>query len=362
LRTRAIYHPIFHQTSQIETTYVEITSLTTHPITAVFNYYDSDEPIPEDDASIFTGECPHMKPFTVPVQDIRQSTESFDLDTHGFKILKHNSSLLPPSKPAGAANFHDQELMKSTYWPEITSLIREQLGARGVAIINTTVRDVVKLDLSKFEPKHPRTSSVTAIAPFFVVHGDYTATGARSHLSAIVPTFYEDLGIIAYTTPEERETFLTLRSEVAAAEDAAQAQAGIDAEHWDGANYEGPRWVMFSIWRPLATVQRSPLAIMDPRDLKGSSSLPRVYRKRPGFLPEYKSTNLLPRPPKAEGHRWYWLPEQEVDEVYAIKLYDSDGAKEAGPVLGAPHSAFELEGTDGLPPRRSVELRAIAIW
>lgn len=102
---------------------------------------------------------------------------------------------------------------------------------------------------------------------------------------------------------------------------------------------------------------------MDPRDLTSCVELPRVYRNRPGFVPQYKSGNLIPRGPKGgEGHRWYWLPDQKVDEVLAIKLFDSESQKKGGPVFGAPHSAFELEGMSDFPPRRSAELRAIVIW
>jgi hypothetical protein len=39
--------------------------------------------------------------------------------------------------------------------------------------------------------------------PFFVVHGDYTAEGARKHLRAAAPTFFKGLGSPPYTTPEE---------------------------------------------------------------------------------------------------------------------------------------------------------------
>lgn len=336
------------------------------PITAVFNYYTWDEPPLEDDpivlGGLITGDSPKTSPFTLPVHNIRQSDEKFSIDVHGFQILKHNSSLLPPFRQDSDVNFHDSNIVKSVYWPEITALLRETFGARSVALVNTTFRAVNTREASTYDPKNPRKNPQAAFPPFFQVHGDYTGEGARNHLRAVTPTFYDEIGTTPHTTPEERETFHTLCSQVIFAQDTAIKEARVDATDWDGSNYTGPRWAMFSVWRPLSTVKRSPLAIMDARDLKDHVSLPRRYRNRPGFVPEYRSANLLPRPPKAEEHRWYWLPEQKVDEVYAIKLFDSDSAKKSGPVAGAPHSAFELKGTSDLPPRRSAEVRAIVIW
>ncbi|PMD17155.1 hypothetical protein NA56DRAFT_648889 [Hyaloscypha hepaticicola] len=332
------------------------------PVSATFNYYTADEPPTEDDVSLLT-DSGRLSPFTLLVHSIRQSEEKFTLDVHGFQILKHNSSLLPPLNPDGAADFHSSDVVKSTYWPEITALLREQFGARTVAIINTTVRDVNTRDMTAYDHKNPRKNPNASFPPFFIVHGDYTAAGACSHLRAVAPTFYDELGTTPYTTLEERDAFLSLHSQVVTAQNAAMKEAGVDDSHWDRSNYAGPRWAMFSVWRPLSTVQRSPLALVDPRDLTSSVELPRVYRNRPGFVPEYKSANLIPRGPKGgEEHRWYWLPDQKVDEVLAIKLFDSESQKKGGPVFGAPHSAFELEGTSDFPPRRSAELRAIVIW
>ena len=331
--------------------------------TASFNYYIADQPPPPDDYAIITGGSDKVGPFTLPVHSIRESKEEFNIDTHGFQVLKHNSSLLPPAQPDGAADFHDSELVKSTYWPEVVALLQETFGARAVAIMNTTVRDLEGLKPWSYDPKNPRAKPAGSFPPFYIVHGDYTAAGARGHVRAVAPTFFDALGTTPYTTHEEREAFFTLQSQIVAAQDAAIKDVGVDDATWDGSNYAGPHWAMFSIWRPLSTVRRSPLGLMDARDLTSYVDLPRVYRDRPGFVSSYTSTNLIARSPKGEEeHRWYYLPEQKVDEVYAIKLFDSEAQKEGGPVLGVPHSAFELEGTSDQPPRRSVELRAIVIW
>jgi hypothetical protein len=334
---------------------------TVKPIIASFNYYTAEEPPEVDQVAILTGDSDKLGPFPVPVYSIRESKEEFTIDSHGFQVLKHSSSLLPPSQPDGAVDFHDTKLVRSIYWPEITALLRDSFGARAAAIMNITVRDINKLPTWAVDPKNPRANK-SSFPPFHVVHGDYTAAGARSFVRAVAPSFFDALGTAPYTTPDERETFFKLQSEIVAAQDAAMKEAGVDDAHWDGSNYAGPRWGMFSVWRPLSTVKRSPLAVMDARGLTSYVELPRVYRNRPGFVAEYTSSNLTACGPEGVEHHWYYLPDQKVDEVYAIKHFDSESQKKGGPVSGSPHSAFELEGTGALPARRSAELRAIVIW
>ncbi|KAK9364561.1 hypothetical protein V1509DRAFT_635988 [Lipomyces kononenkoae] len=335
---------------------------------ASFNYYASGIPLAEDDdffmRAALAGKCDRLRPFTVPVYDIRQSREEFNINVQGFQVLKHSSSLLPPCQPEGTVNFHDADIVKSIYWGEITTLVKKSFKARGATVVSTTVRDVDSRDQTTYDPKNPRNDPRASFTPFFFVHADYSATGARAHLRALVPErFFNEIGMTPYTSLEERETFLSLRAQVLAAEDTAITQAGVNAADWDGSNYEGPRWAMFSIWRPLSTVRRNPLGLMDARDLSAHETLPRIYRNRPGFEPAYKSANILPYGPDSEIHRWYWLPEQKVDEVYAIKLFDSEALKPGGPAaFSAPHSAFELDGTGDLPPRQSVDVRVILIW
>ncbi|KAH8811335.1 GA4 desaturase [Xylogone sp. PMI_703] len=345
-----------------------ITQASTSTPAAQFSYYASDKPLEDDDPAILkgpfqTGKGENIGKLSTTVQNIRESNEKFNIDVHGFQVLNHNSSLLPPAQHDGAIDFHDVNLVKSIYWPEITALVKQSFGARGAAVVNTTLRDIIACGPETYDSKNPRKNPKAAMGPFFLVHGDYTPDGGRAHLRAINPEkFYNELGTTSYITPEERETFQSLRAEVLAAEDVAMQEAGVDAAHWDGSNYAGPRWAMFSIWRPLSTVHRSPLGIMDARDLTSFAALPRTYRDRPGFVPEYKCANMLPILPREQIHRWYWMPEQKPDEVYAIKLFDSEAAKRDGVAFAAAHSAFELEGTEDLPPRRSIELRVMAIW
>ena len=259
--------------------------------------------------------------------------------------------------------------MRTKYWPELVSMVKSELGLRAAVSINTTVRDVSQIE--KFNVDNPRANPKMSFHPFFVVHGDYTPAGARGHLNAMLPSFFEDNGCIEGTSEQERSHFLNLRNEIVAAEKKAMTEEGVsDSWQWSGKNYEGPRWCMLSVWRPLETVNRDPLAVMDPKSLfKNDGRRPyvpfaRVYKDRPGFEKEYRSENVLPIAPKdGDEYKWYYIGEQKPEEVYALKLFDSEAHKEGSEAAECvAHSAFSLPGQETEEPRKSAEVRMVVVW
>lgn len=342
-------------------------------VLASFNYWGiEDLPKVSEIQQIFNGSSPHLRSVPMTVRDARSSGLShFSLDTHAFQILRHSSSILPPRTP-GVPDFHVPDLMQLTYWPELVGLLKAQLGVRAAVAINTTVRDIPADGLKQLNPNNPRADPKTSFHPFFIVHGDYTPAGARGHMRAMLPTFFEDNGCSTSTTAEERDAFFRLRNEILDAENAAMAAEGVEDQwNWSGSNYPGPRWAMLSVWRPLETVQRDPLAVMDPGSLfNGASAKPfasfeRIYRQRPGFEAEYKSENMLPIAPQAgqQQHQWYYISEQTPEEVFALKLFDSEAHKAGSSVAPClPHSAFALPDQEDKPLRRSAEVRVMIIW
>ncbi|KAH7319463.1 hypothetical protein BKA65DRAFT_514569 [Rhexocercosporidium sp. MPI-PUGE-AT-0058] len=225
------------------------------------------------------------------------------------------------------------------------SLLKEQLGIRAAAVVNHTLRDVAAINLDEVDWKNPR-------------------AGEKSRDSS--------------QTPEERALFFRLKDEIIASEDAAIERAGLGPGNgdmvtgkgghwdWDGTGYDGPRYGIFSIWRPWETVKRDPLALMaTPESDLQFAILPRTYKDRKGHVKEYYSENPLVRVPKeGQVHEWWYLSEQSPEEVYAIKFYDSEGLRRGdGSVrMMCPHSAFTIEGTEDAPARRSSELRIWCIW
>lgn len=341
-------------------------------VSATFNYWNSDtSPKAAEVVEVFEGRSAHLKSVRCRVIDIRQhDPSSFNIDSHAFQILHNKSSLLPPQS-SSIPDFHDAPLMKSTYWPELISLIKSQLGVRSAAAINTTVRDIVLTEDIGIKADNPRANPRQSFHPFHIVHGDYTASGARGHMRAMLPTFFDDLEYTDVTTLEERSEFFRLRSEIIAAENEAINAEGVEDQwQWSGQNYQGPRWAMLSVWRPMETVLRDPLAVLDIKSFtsgereKPYAELIRPYKARPGFDPNYMSATLLPlAPEKGQEHTWYYLSEQKPEEVYALKLFDSEAHKQGSQVAEClPHSAFALPDQDDKPVRRSVEIRMMVIW
>lgn len=58
-------------------------------------------------------------------------------------------------------------------------------------------------------------------------------------------------------------------------------------------------------------------------------------------------------------HQWYYMSAMREDEMVVLKGYDT---KQDPPGWRCPHTAFVLEGTEALPPRESIEVRAVCFW
>lgn len=104
-------------------------------------------------------------------------------------------------------------------------------------------------------------------------------------------------------------------------------------------------------WVPLVDrVIDAPLAIAD-----GQSVLPEDlvrceirYPDRVGEIQEVRHNS---------DQKWYWYPEMRSDELLLFKGYDSNSQ-----VSSVPHTAFKNEQAPaGVPPRKSVEVRLIAL-
>ncbi|KAI0160014.1 GA4 desaturase [Hypoxylon sp. FL1284] len=348
------------------------------PATAAFNYYTLPTSPELDDVTVVMGTSPAVVSCQVPVVDLRGTALSdFTHESHGFQVLRQ-----PLPIDASHASVHDTSTMANEYYPAMVALLKQQLGVRCAVVINSTLRDIPGHDASTIDPKNPRpTTGTRSLGPFFVAHSDYTPGAARAHLRAMTPDWFDATGTgDGSTTPEDRALFLRLRSEIIAAEDRAAGlgtDRGGEAEGkgghwaWDGRGYEGPRYAMFSIWRPWETVRRDPLAVLVGGDgcAAGDAfpyvALPRVYRSRPGCVPEYYNENALVRPPTADTpHVWGYLGAQAPDEVLALKFYDSEALRRGdGSVRGmCPHSAFHTPDMDDEPTRRSCELRVWCVW
>ena len=114
------------------------------------------------------------------------------------------------------------------------------------------------------------------------------------------------------------------------------------------------RHMLVNVWRPLALVESTPLALCDARTVRRDDLFDSEIVGGLGGLDfSLWGYNLAFAP----DHRWYWLPQMRPDQVFAFKLFDS----EPGAVQFTAHTAFEVPGTPAdAAPRQSIELRTIA--
>lgn len=229
----------------------------------------------------------------VPVIDMRGQSDRLTLDGAGF-VLRN--------EPTSVRDLYDDDTVESTYFAEVETLLKRELGATEVAIFDATRRS----DGGKGAANRDGNRG-----PAGRIHVDYTAKSG----------------------PERARDVL-----------------GSDA--FDRLIAEGRRIVQVNVWRPIVgPVRRSPLALADaatvaPEDLVATDQ---VFPDRVGEI-----YHLTHNP----GQRWYYAAEMTADEVLLIKGWDS---LEDGRAQFTPHSAFNLPNEADAPARESIEVRTYVV-
>lgn len=298
---------------------------------------------------------------SLPMTDIRSSLDlgdnsTYKLSTHGFTARRSPTTM--SSSKFSHLDWSNETLLRDIYIPEVQSLVKSLTGAKTVftdsLVMRTNLhtevdglaRDETEEEMLEF-PKMVGTKTGSRGSPAPKVHLDYSPEGARTHLRKYHPNTRE------------------LAKEVVEAEDRLIAR-GVKPEEMED-KYDGPRWAMFSIWRPLKTVRRDPLALSDCRsfpveDYVEFSVMFPTGVKEEGDAEEGHRENVF-LAYGSDSHDWHWISKQEPDEVFVIQLFDSDAEKEGrGVAGGVMHSSVTIEGTEEEEARESVEVRCIAIW
>jgi len=202
-------------------------------------------------------------------------------------------------RPSAVADFYDPVEVEDVYLPEIKALMRELTGAAEVIAFGAMTRS-------------DGGNTVDGSLPSFGAHIDY---GAR-----------------------------TVRDFTVAALGEARAEELLRRRHF-----------LVNLWRPIRTVERAPLAVVDastvaPGDLNESEV--RGGLGDPDRPPLF-GFNLQHNP----AHRWFYAPRMERHEILAFKLYDSN----AGATQLTGHTAFnDPSAAADAPPRESIEVRTVS--
>ncbi|HEY7084961.1 MAG TPA: CmcJ/NvfI family oxidoreductase [Hyphomicrobiaceae bacterium] len=196
-------------------------------------------------------------------------------------------------------DFYDDEEVKEIYYPEAVQLLKGLTGADRVHIFDHTVRRRV--------PGSDDRRANAPRQPVPRVHVDHTVRSG----------------------PQRVRDLLT--------EEADQLLRG--------------RVQIINLWRPIrGPLRDTPLAVCDARTVKPEHLVATdlVYPNRVG---EIYSVTFDP------GHRWFYVPDMNVEDVLLLKCYDS---QTDGRARFTPHTAFTDPSTppDALP-RESIELRTL---
>jgi hypothetical protein len=126
----------------------------------------------------------------------------------------------------------------------------------------------------------------------------------------------------------------------------------IAPDHLKGGRY---RFKAINVWRPIAPVERNPLAIVDGSTVtQDDLFLCRINSSRAEIAHSY-GWNLAHSP----AQQWYYAPDMQPDEALVLTLIDSDPS---GVQWGA-HTSFEdPNSAPDAKPRQSIEVRTIAYF
>jgi hypothetical protein len=105
---------------------------------------------------------------------------------------------------------------------------------------------------------------------------------------------------------------------------------------------QAKHWQSFNVWRPIRTVRRDPLVMLDTRSASADQLVPASFDRGDGHMVSMnwlKSGLTEEESDDASRHKWYYMSFQQPDEVVAFKIYDSDLSSKTN---GTPHTAVSL--------------------
>jgi hypothetical protein len=131
------------------------------------------------------------------------------------------------------------------------------------------------------------------------------------------------------------------------------------------------RCIFLNVWRTFSPPPQDwPMALCDKRSLEPNegvefsvvnTDVPPNLEDVPETLPPDPNGRNYHRyltPLYRPGHRWYYFPNMTRDEVLVFMQYDS--LRSAGGRV--PHASFHDRTFSGLPPRESIDIRALAYF
>ncbi|MGY8961272.1 MAG: CmcJ/NvfI family oxidoreductase, partial [Alphaproteobacteria bacterium] len=112
-------------------------------------------------------------------------------------------------------------------------------------------------------------------------------------------------------------------------------------------------YVWYNTWQPFDhVVQNNPLAVIDWKTLPQSDVIDYFYTGR-------NRDSLVAAPVYNADHQFCYFPDMETNEVIVFTQID----ERPGHAVYCPHTSFDMmEAASGTLPRRSIEMRVLAIF
>ena len=111
------------------------------------------------------------------------------------------------------------------------------------------------------------------------------------------------------------------------------------------------RYQILNIWRPIKTIFKDPLAVMDARTLTDEELVPIKIA-----YPTFELETFTVRGDRKDEHKWWYMSQQTPEDALVFKGFDS---KTDGRARGVPHSSFTDEKFVDGEARQSIEVRAL---
>ena len=205
------------------------------------------------------------------------------------------------NRPTALTDFSSPDRIKQVYYPEIEALVKEITGATRVLIFG----DIVRSDAA---------GTPDSRLPARGAHVDYDEPTVQWWTRQVLDE-------------DEAERLL---------------------KH---------RHLLINLWRPITTVEKTPLALCDASTVEmGDLNRSEV---RGGLDDPDRETMCGFNLQHSPRHRWYYVPHMRPDEIFAFKLCDSDTSR----VQWTGHTAFD-DPTSAVDarPRQSIEIRTISFF
>jgi len=261
-----------------------------------------------------------LVPQQTRIRDARPLLETgeLSLNMHGFSLAQHETIL------SSDDFYYNKGLIQTVYYNETEELIQRELGADRVFVLAHQVRNGQRANATELNA-FADNSNVASYAA--VVHTDFT--GSKS-----AEKFYRAAGI----------------------------PAGVKV-----------RFVLLNTWRnihELEPVYNNPLACLDATSISAEELVRVDELLKPGAAcKDYDGSVQAHREcaeqyrltaHRAQQHRWFYFPHMTKREVLLFKQFDSDPAQSSRFTF---HSSFKDTSIQtALPPRESIETRAMAIF